>query len=82
MTAAEVSSLLYARWNDDGLSVLADSVDPSIKLVCDPLRPAEPSLRGVDGWREWVARWGHRYEHVHVDVDALVPMDGETCSPL
>lgn len=76
-TAAELAGLLYARWNADGLSVLADRVDPSIELVCDPLQPAESSLRGVAGWREWVARWEQRYEHIHIDVDVLVPMDCE-----
>jgi hypothetical protein len=50
---------------------------PSIELVCDPLQPAESSLRGVAGWREWVERWEQRYEHVHIDVDVLVPMDCE-----
>jgi ketosteroid isomerase-like protein len=76
-TAVEVADLLYARWNADGLSVVVDSVDPSVELVCDPLQPAESSLRGVEGWREWAARWEQRYEHVHIDVHALVPMDGE-----
>jgi ketosteroid isomerase-like protein len=73
----DVADRLYARWNSDGLSVLADSVDPSIELITDPLRPAESALRGVDGWERWVARWEQSYEQVHVNVDALVPMDRE-----
>ena len=76
-TATEVADRLYARWNTDGLSVLADSVDPSIELITDPLRPAESALRGVEGWKRWVARWEQSYEHVHIDVDALVPVDPE-----
>jgi len=76
-TATEVADLLYARWNSDGLSVLRDTVDPAIELITDPLRPEESALRGVEGWEEWVARWEQRYDAVHVNVDALVPMDGE-----
>lgn len=75
--AVEVADRLYARWNADGLSVLADSVDPSIELITDPLRPAESVLRGLEGWQQWVARWEQRYEGVHVTVDVLVPVDAE-----
>lgn len=76
-TAAEVADRLYDTWNSAGLSVLIDRVDPSIELICDPLRPDESALHGVAGWQEWVARWEERYEAVHVTVDALLPMDGE-----
>jgi ketosteroid isomerase-like protein len=75
--AVEVADRLYERWNNAGLSVLTDSVDPAIELICDPLRPAESVLRGVSGWEHWVARWDQRYHDVHVTVDALVPMDPE-----
>jgi hypothetical protein len=75
--AVEVADRLYERWNADGLSVLADSVDPAIELITDPLRPAESVLRGMAGWRQWVARWEERYAAVHVTVDGLVPMDAE-----
>ncbi len=76
-TPVEVADRFYARWNADGLSVLEDTVHPAIELVCDPLRPAESTLRGMTGWRQWVARWEDRYEDVHVNVDGLVPMDPE-----
>lgn len=75
--AVEVADRLYARWNAAGLSVLSDLVDPGIEVICDPLRPAESALRGLDGWQEWVARWERRYEAVHVTVDGLVPVDAE-----
>jgi ketosteroid isomerase-like protein len=75
-TAVEVTDRLYARWNNAGLSVLADSVDPAVELICDPLRPTE-ALRGFAGWSEWVARWERHYEGVHVTVDGLVPVDAE-----
>jgi ketosteroid isomerase-like protein len=75
--AVEIADRLYERWNADGLSVLADSVDPAIELITDPLRPAESALHGVAGWQQWVARWDERYEAVHVTVDGLVPMDAE-----
>lgn len=76
-TPVEVACRLYERWNDAGLSVLGDSVDPGIELICDPLRPSESVLRGVPGWEHWVARWEQRYRDVHVTVDGLVPMDHE-----
>jgi len=76
-SSLDVADRLYERWNSDGLAVLADSVDPSIELITDPLRPAESALRGVDGWERWVARWEQSYQQVHVNVDALVPMDPE-----
>ncbi len=75
--AVEAADRLYERWNDAGLSVLSDSVDPAIELICDPLRPVETALRGVSGWQEWVSRWEHHYVNVHVTVDGLVPMDAE-----
>ena len=76
-TAADVADSLYERWNSDGLSVLSDSVDPSIELITDPLHPHESALHGVDGWEHWVARWEQSYEDVHINVDALVPIDIE-----
>jgi len=76
-TAAEVADLVYERWNAGGLSVLADSVDPEIELICDPLRPTESALRGIDGWNQWVARWETSYESMHVTIDGLVPVDPE-----
>jgi ketosteroid isomerase-like protein len=75
--AVELADRLYQRWNADGLSGLLDSVDPAIELITDPLRPVETTLRGVAGWRQWVARWDECYETVHVTVDGLVPMDAE-----
>jgi ketosteroid isomerase-like protein len=77
MPALEATDRLYARWNAEGLSVLGDSVDPSIELVTDPLLGEESALRGVAGWELWVDRWEQRYDDVHVNVDALVPVDGE-----
>jgi ketosteroid isomerase-like protein len=77
MTAVDVAGRLYARWNDAGLSVLSDSVDPAIELICDPLRPSESALRGVSGWHDWVSRWDQRYRDVHVTVNGLVSMDAE-----
>ena len=71
--AVEVADHLYERWNTDGLSVLSDRVDPEVELICDPLRPAESALHGLDGWQEWVARWERHYEAVHITVDGLVP---------
>ena len=76
-TAAEVADHVYESWNAGGLSVLAESVDPEIELICDPLRPAESALRGIDGWRQWVARWETSYESMHVTIDGLVPIDRE-----
>jgi hypothetical protein len=62
-SALDVADELYARWNDGGLSVVTERVDPDIELVCDPLRPTESVLRGVAGWNHWVARW-----ESHVDL--------------
>lgn len=76
-TAAELADRVYERWNEGGLSVLTDSVDPEIELICDPLRPAESALRGIDGWNQWVARWEDCYESMHVRIDALVPLAPE-----
>ena len=76
-TPTEVADRLYDRWNTDGLSVCADSVDPAIELICDPLRPDETALRGIEGWQQWVARWEEGYEAMHITVDGLVPVDHE-----
>jgi ketosteroid isomerase-like protein len=76
-TAAELADHVYARWNEGGLSVLADWVHPEIELICDPLRPAESCLRGIDGWRSWVARWESGYGSMHVTIDGLVPIERE-----
>ena len=76
-TAVEVADALYERWNSDGLSVLSDSVDPDVELICDPLRPTESALHGIDGWQQWVARWERAYESVRITVDGLVPLDRE-----
>jgi ketosteroid isomerase-like protein len=76
-TAAELTDQLYAHWNDDGLSVLTDTVDPGIELVCDPLRPTESTLRGRAGWTQWVTRWNDSYEAMHITIDCLIPMSEE-----
>gem|GEM_PF-1816187 len=76
-TAAEVADHVYARWNAGGLGVLTDRIDPDVELICDPLRPAESALRGLDGWNQWVARWETSYESMHVTIDGLVPIDPE-----
>jgi ketosteroid isomerase-like protein len=76
-TAVEVTDLVYARWNAGGLAVLTDSLDPEIELICDPLRPEASSLRGHDGWREWVSRWEAHYQAMHVTIDGLIPLDPE-----
>lgn len=76
-SATEVADQLYARWNDDGLSVLTDRVDPAIELVCDPLRPAESTLHGIEGWHQWVERWDSSYESMHITIDGLIAMSPE-----
>lgn len=76
-TAAEITDQLYARWNDDGLSVLTDTVDPAIELICDPLCPAESTLRGLEGWKQWVARWDDSYEAMHITINGLISMSDE-----
>ena len=76
-TATELADQLYTRWNDNGLAVLTDSVDPEIELVCDPLRPADSTLRGIEGWKQWVARWDEGYESMHITIDGLIPMSPE-----
>lgn len=76
-TAAEVAAHVYERWNAGRLSVLTERIDPEIELICDPLRPAESALRGIAGWKQWVARWEDGYESMHVTVDGLVPMAPE-----
>jgi ketosteroid isomerase-like protein len=74
-SAIELADHVYTCWNEVGRSVLADCVHPEIELVCDPLRPAESALRGIDGWRHWVARWESSYESMHVTIDGLVPIE-------
>jgi ketosteroid isomerase-like protein len=74
-TATEVADHVYTRWNEGGLSVLTDRIHPEIELICDPLRPAESALRGIDGWNHWVARWESSYESMHVTIDGLIPID-------
>ena len=74
-TALELADHVYACWNEGGLSVLTDCVHPEIELICDPLRPAETALRGIDGWKRWVARWESSYESMHVTIDGLVPIE-------
>ena len=76
-TAVELADELYERWNNDGLSVLADHVDPEVELITDPLRPDESALHGLEGWRQWVARWERSYDDVSITVDGLVPLDTE-----
>ena len=75
--AAEVAEQLYSRWNEDGLAALTDSVDPDVELVCDALRPVETSLRGLEGWRQWVARWDGSYEAMQITTDGVIPMGDE-----
>src|SRR3978361_2167758 len=74
-TAAEVADHVYERWNAGSLSVLTESLDPDIELICDPLRPDESALRGIEGWKQWVDRWESSYETMHVTIDGLVPID-------
>ena len=76
-TAAEIAGQLYVRWNDSGVCGLTDSVDPEVELVCDPLHPAESTLRGIDGWNRWVARWNESYDAMHVTTDVVIPLGGE-----
>lgn len=76
-TPTEVAYRLYERWNTDGLSVCADSVDPEIELICDPLRPEATVMRGIEGWQQWVARWEQSYDTMHITVDGLLPFDNE-----
>jgi len=76
-TPAEVAERLYDRWNTEGLSALTDSIDPTIELICDPLRPDETVFRGIEGWRQWVARWEEGYKAMHITVDGLLPVDDE-----
>jgi ketosteroid isomerase-like protein len=76
-TAAELADRVYERWNAGGLSVLTDSVDPEVELICDPLRPQESALHGIAGWKQWVERWERSYQAMHVTIDGLVPIDRE-----
>jgi ketosteroid isomerase-like protein len=75
--AAEVAEELYLRWNEDGLAALTDRVHPDIELVCDALRPVETALHGLDGWRQWVARWDGGYEKMQITTDGVIPMGDE-----
>jgi ketosteroid isomerase-like protein len=72
--AAEAAEQLYARWNEDGLAALTDSVHPEVELVFDALRPTETALRGLDGWRRFVARWDGGYETLQIRTDGVIPM--------
>ena len=72
--AAEVAERLYIRWNEDGLAALTDCVDPGVELICDPLRPDETALRGLEGWRQWVARWDGGYETMQLTTDGVIPI--------
>ncbi len=74
LIAAEVAEGLYARWNENGLAALTESVHPDVELVCDALRPVETALHGLDGWREWVARWDVNYETMKITTDGVIPM--------
>lgn len=74
-SALEIAEHIYARWNEGCLASLADRIDPEIELICDPLRPAESALHGIDGWNRWVARWEGGYKAMHVTTDGLIPID-------
>ena len=76
-TAAEVAEQLYARWNEAGPGALTACVDPSVELVCDPLRPAESALRGIEGARRWAARWDDGYDAMQIVVDGIIPIDAD-----
>jgi ketosteroid isomerase-like protein len=76
-TAVEVADRLYEFWNAEGLRAMSESVDPEIELISDPLRPEETALRGIEGWQQWVERWEHGYEAMHVTPDVIVPLDDE-----
>lgn len=77
LTPTDVADQLYARWNDNGLPVLTDSVAPDVELICDPLCPAKSALHGIEGWNQWVARWEESYETMHITIDGLIPMGAE-----
>jgi ketosteroid isomerase-like protein len=76
-TATETTEWLYEAWNEAGLSAITDRIDPAIELIPDPLRPAKTALHGVEGWRQWVARWEDTYEAMRLTPDALLPLDDE-----
>ncbi|HEV2059413.1 MAG TPA: nuclear transport factor 2 family protein [Solirubrobacteraceae bacterium] len=80
--ATEAAEQLYARWNAHGLEALTDSVHPEVELVCDPLRPAETALRGLDGWRQWAARWDDGYETMQIRTDGVIPMGDDNALAL
>ena len=75
--AAHVADHLYARWNAGALTELIDRVDPGVELICDPLRPDDSTLRGLEGWKAWVARWDESYASMHITIDGLIPMSDE-----
>ncbi len=75
--AAHVADQLYARWNEGDLSNLIDNVDPGVEIVCDPLCPDESTLRGLEGWKQWVSRWDQNYKSMHITIDGLIPMSNE-----
>ena len=77
LTAAEVAAGLYEHWNDNSLATMTDVVDPAVELVCDPLRPEESTLRGIEGWNEWVSRWDEGYESMQIMIDGLIPISAE-----
>ena len=77
IAAADVAEQLYLRWNEAGLAALTDSVDPDVELICDALRPVETSLHGLDGWRQWVARWDGGYETMRITIDGVIPIGDE-----
>ncbi len=76
-TATEVADHVYECWNEGALSVLTASVDPDVELICDPLRPEQSALHGIEGWKQWVARWENCYRSMHVTIDAIVPLAPE-----
>lgn len=78
-TAVALVEHLYARWNAGELSKaeVEVEVDPAVELLQDPLVPNAATLRGVEGWREWAARWEESFEDLRITPDAVVPVDGE-----
>jgi len=75
--ATHVVEEIYDRWNDGELARLIDRVDLAVVLVCDPLSPDESTLYGLEGWQQWVARWGENYESMQVAIDGLIPVSHE-----
>lgn len=75
--ATHVVEEIYDRWNAGELARLIDNVDLAVVLVCDPLRPDESTLYGLEGWQQWVARWEENYASMHVEIDGLIPVSHE-----